>query len=100
VFAQINGTWELAGIMLAILPLGGQPAGTAVYGECTYFADLRGYSGGIQEVVAAPVPEPSALVLFGAGAVGLFAYACRKRARALQVSGSMRNRARKRPACG
>ena len=78
VFTQIDGTWELAGVILAIDMYDGQPSDTAVYGNDTYCADLRGYAGQIQAEMAA-VPEPGTSVLFGIGAISLLAYAWRRR---------------------
>ena len=81
VFIKINGTWELAGIILAIgAPdsYGDQPSGIAAYGGYTFFADLRGYASQIQEQMTT-VPEPCTLVLLGIGAVSLLAYAWRRR---------------------
>jgi hypothetical protein len=78
VFTQINGTWELAGVILAIDMYDGQPAGTAVYGNDTYCADLRDYASQIQAEMDA-VPEPGTSVLFGIGAISLLAYAWRRR---------------------
>lgn len=76
VFTQINGTWELAGIILAIGTFDSQPSDTAVYGNCTYCADLRGYSSQIEEAMA--VPEPGTLVLLAIGALSFLAYARRR----------------------
>jgi len=47
VFYNNGGNWELAGIMLAIAPYGGQPGGTAVYGNLTYMADMQHYAAQI-----------------------------------------------------
>ncbi len=64
VFYQRGNSWELAGIMLAIGTYTGQPDGTAVFGNTTYFADLSAYSGDITQTMAgAVVPEPGTLVL-------------------------------------
>ena len=68
VFVQQNGVWNLAGIILAIGEVEGsipqnRPFETAVYGDQTYFADLREYSGQIQQIMG--VPEPSRLDAVG-----------------------------------
>jgi hypothetical protein len=79
VFTQVNGTWVLAGVILAIDRFDSQPSNTAVYGNSTYFADLRGYAGQIEAEMAA-VPEPATSILLGIGAISLIAYAWRRRA--------------------
>jgi len=61
VFVDAGSEWELAGIMLTTTGFGGQPAGTSVYGNRTYAADLSTYSGQIADIVA--IPEPPALAL-------------------------------------
>jgi hypothetical protein len=65
VFVKRLGSWELAGVMLATSPNAsqqGQPAGTAVYGNDIYSADIATYR---DEIVAtmASVPEPGVSVL-------------------------------------
>ena len=61
VFVKNGDEWQLAGIMLAVSTYSGQPAGTSVFGESTYIADLSVYSNEITGVQA--VPEPSVLFL-------------------------------------
>ena len=51
VFQQVNGPWQLAGIMDAQQPLTGQPGGTVVYGEQTYAIDLSVYASQISAVL-------------------------------------------------
>jgi len=67
-FCKRDGNWELAGLILAVSPVrAGQPGGTVVYGDSTYYADLSRYHDQIQAIVSNPaagdVPEPSSLAL-------------------------------------
>ncbi|MFM9024153.1 MAG: trypsin-like serine protease [Planctomycetaceae bacterium] len=66
VFFKNGASWELGGIMLAVDAYSGQPAGTAVFGNNTYAADLSFYRSQIVSIV----PEPSAFALAIAGVVG------------------------------
>ncbi len=43
VFYQSNGSWQLAGLMIATQPLSNQPSDTVMYGQRTYIADLASY---------------------------------------------------------
>jgi Trypsin len=49
-----TGKWDLAGLMFAINVFGGQPSGTAVYGNVTYAADLAIYRDQIYSHVGLP----------------------------------------------
>jgi hypothetical protein len=49
-----SGQWTLAGIMFAINNLLGQPAGTSVFGDVTYSADLSVYRSEIYRTMAIP----------------------------------------------
>ena len=51
VFQRIDGTWELAGLMLEIAPLGGQPANTVVAGERRRIADLSEYGAQLDDML-------------------------------------------------
>ena len=61
VFVNNGGNWELAGVMLTTSGYSGQPAGTAVFGNRTYSADMRYYADQINTTAA--IPEPSVFVL-------------------------------------
>ncbi len=54
VFYKNGGTWQLAGIMLAVATYSDQPVNAAVFGDETYFADLSTYSSQIAGIMAAP----------------------------------------------
>jgi len=70
VFAKEGLTWELSGIIWAIAPFNGQtPNTSALYGNATLIADLSAYSADINAITAVAVPEPSALLQLGAGAM-------------------------------
>jgi hypothetical protein len=57
-----NGT--LAGIMIAVGNLSGQPDNTSVYGETTYTANIATYRSQILGAISAtPVPEPATMAL-------------------------------------
>ncbi|MCE9630024.1 MAG: serine protease [Planctomycetia bacterium] len=56
VFRKNGGSWELAGIMLAVDSFSGQPGSTSVFGNKTYIADLAYYQPQIAAIV---VPEPA-----------------------------------------
>ena len=49
-----SGNWSLAGLMFAINVFGGQPVGTAVFGNVTYAADLAIYRDQIYSHVDLP----------------------------------------------
>jgi hypothetical protein len=49
-----SGQWTLAGIMFAVNCLVGQPAGTSVFGDTTYSADLSVYRSEIYHTMAIP----------------------------------------------
>lgn len=89
VFYKNGASWELAGIMLAIDSYSGQPAGTAVFGNNTYAADLSYYRSQIVTVV----PEPSAFVLVAiAGVAAGGSATLRRRRRASPRPGATRRR--------
>jgi len=50
VFYKNGGNWELAGIMIATGGYTDQPAGTSVYGNRTYMADIRYYAAQINSI--------------------------------------------------
>ena len=62
VFVESGGSWQLAGIMVAVAPLSGQPAGTVAYDDVTYAANIATYRTEIQETMSL-VPEPSTAAL-------------------------------------
>ena len=74
VFYHNGQNWELAGIMLAVGQLNGQPAETAVFGNQTFIADVATYRNEIVSIV----PEPSTAML---AALGVVALASRRRRR-------------------
>lgn len=84
VFMQSEDGWMLAGVMDAVGGFGGQPAGTSVFGNVTYSADLSYYYSQIQGNLSA-VPEPSTYALMAGGA-GLAAIGVRRRRRRVGIS--------------
>ncbi|HTF33322.1 MAG TPA: trypsin-like serine protease [Myxococcota bacterium] len=50
-FVKVNGSWMLAGVLDAIDDYNGQPAGTALFGNHTYAADLSFYRNQIVPLV-------------------------------------------------
>ena len=71
VFVKQAGEWSLAGIIIATGVFPDQPgvAGTAVYGNASYFADLSYYR---PQIMALAVPEPAAMTqLLAAGGIGV-----------------------------
>lgn len=78
-FFKNGADWELAGVILAISsPYSGQPGGTALYGDATYYADLSRYRSQIQAIMNDPganaVPEPGTAGLLVIVAIGLGAW--------------------------
>ena len=70
VFAKEGLVWELSGIIWAIAPFSGQiPNTSALEGNATLIADLSFYAADINAITAVAVPEPSALLQLGAGAM-------------------------------
>lgn len=67
VFFKNGGEWELAGIMLAVNGLNGQPNETAVYGNETFSADIATYQAQILNII--PEPTSAMLLVIGAGAL-------------------------------
>jgi hypothetical protein len=61
VFAKNGSLWELAGIMVLTDQFAGQPAGTVVYGNSTYAANVASYKAEIVGTMAS-VPEPSTVM--------------------------------------
>ncbi len=70
VFVDVDGDWELGGLLLTVAGSGGQPAETAVFGNRTYVADLSLYAD--QITATAAIPEPSVLMLGSVFAVAGF----------------------------
>ena len=71
VFVKQAGEWSLAGIIIATGVFPDQPggAGTAVYYNASYFADLSYYR---PQIMALAVPEPAAMTqLLAAGGIGV-----------------------------
>ncbi len=64
VFYNTGSEWELAGIMITVGPFIGQPAGTAVYGNRTYMADMSFYRDQINQAI----PEPTTAILLAGAA--------------------------------
>ena len=54
VFYNNGSQWELAGIMLAVSVLEGQPENTAVFGNITVAADLSAYRDQILSIISRP----------------------------------------------
>jgi len=54
-FVKVNGTWMLSGVLFAIDEFSGQPAGTALFGNHTYAADLSAYRSQIVHLVTPSV---------------------------------------------
>jgi hypothetical protein len=80
-FVNIGGIWKLAGITLAIGGPSNEPGQTAVFGDSTYFADLRSYANQINLIM---VPEPGTLLLVVSGsvvAIGIWLFRRRTAAR-------------------
>jgi hypothetical protein len=50
-FLNVNGTWMLVGVLFAVGEYSNQPAGTSLFGDYTYAADLSFYRGQIVPVV-------------------------------------------------
>lgn len=67
VFFKNGSQWELAGIMLAVNGLNGQPADTSVYGNETFSADIATYRTQILNII--PEPATAMLLVIGAGAL-------------------------------
>jgi hypothetical protein len=59
VFIGTTNSWQLAGIMLTVGTYSGQPAGTSVFGDETYMADLATY----RDQIGQTIPEPSTGIL-------------------------------------
>jgi len=74
----------LAGIMIAVDPLTGQPDSTSILNQQhTYIVNISAYRSEILSYLSAsPVPEPASLALAGLGAVAIFARVRLRRARA------------------
>jgi hypothetical protein len=53
-FAKRGGTWELVGVMFAILGFPNQPVSTAVYGNATIAGDVAFYRTQIEALTPAP----------------------------------------------
>jgi hypothetical protein len=53
-FAPRRGSWVLAGIMIAVKSLPGQPDSSAVIGNTTHLADLSHYRSEIQAIIGSP----------------------------------------------
>ena len=70
VFANNGTLWELAGIMVLTDQFTGQPAGTVVYGNSTYAANVATYKPEIIATMAA-VPEPSTAIMLLVGSACL-----------------------------
>ncbi|HEX4142387.1 MAG TPA: PEP-CTERM sorting domain-containing protein [Pirellulales bacterium] len=89
VFSFVDGQWQLVGIMVAeatysnqpsnVSPSLGDAAGTAVFGDESYIADLSVY----RSQIVAVVPEPSSLLMAALGGLGLLLAAVRRRLRAV-----------------
>jgi hypothetical protein len=80
IFYKNGGSWELAGVMLAVATFVGQPANTAVFGNTTFAADLSFY----RSQILATVPEPRSWLMFCIGVV--FAVCTLRRRRALATA--------------
>ncbi len=56
-FIKNGASWELAGIILAISSITGQPGSTAVFGNSTFSASLPFYRDQINAIMAVPEPH-------------------------------------------
>jgi len=56
VFAKLGGSWQLAGIMVAVGTYAGQPASTAIFGNATYAMELATYRPQVEAVRALTTP--------------------------------------------
>lgn len=56
-FLKNGASWELAGIMLAVSSITGQPGSTAVFGNGTFAASLAVYRDQINTIMAVPEPH-------------------------------------------
>ncbi|MFA7368972.1 MAG: hypothetical protein WC334_04940, partial [Kiritimatiellales bacterium] len=66
VFTGTTNNWQLAGIMLTVGTYNSQPAGTAIFGDETYMADLSVYRNQINQTI----PEPTTgILVVGIGVV-------------------------------
>jgi hypothetical protein len=78
-FAKRASTWELVGVMYAILMLPNQPVGPAVYGDSTVAADVAFYRTQIQALTPAPGPVvPGVPAIGAAGLAALLALSARR----------------------
>ena len=85
-FAKRSGTWELVGVMFAILEFVNQPVNIAVYGNATIAGDVAFYRTQIEALTPAPGPAVPALPAIGVAAlVGLLALSVRRRVRAARI---------------
>jgi hypothetical protein len=75
-YKSAGGQWELAGLILAISTLGGQPGQTAVFGNATIAADLSFY----RSQILTAVPEPSTYFSLVAG-ISVLLLVLRRRAK-------------------
>lgn len=78
-FYDRGGSWELAGMVVAISRFPGQGSDDAVFGDHTYYADMSLYQPQITAIV---VPEPAAAGLALAGLIAVLGLARRLTPRA------------------
>ena len=73
-FYNRGGSWELAGMIVAVSRFPGQGSDDAVFGDHTYYADMSLYEPQITAIV---VPEPAAVGLAMAGLIAMLCLAGR-----------------------
>lgn len=84
-FAKRGSTWELVGVMFAVLVFPSQPAGTAVHGNATVAGDVAFYRTQIETLTPPPVPVVSGLPAIGAAAIAALLVLGVRRMRAARI---------------
>ena len=77
-FAKRSGTWELVGVMFAILLFPNQPVSTAVFGDATIAADVAFYRTQIEQLTPPPDRVPALPAIAAAALASLLVLAARR----------------------